>query len=734
MASTVDKLLHVDEDLRIKEELVGLHAINPFIAHCSSARGIMLSSHFSQSVVLDNGEEKIIQTGLEKQFGENTFSKKAETDLRIIKIIDRYNSIDYDGINAVVEKLFIVENLETGEIDCIEIPYYHSLHQYFGFKYKIDPNMMEELKPGSILPKGTILADSPSVTENSGYKFGVNGNLCLINLPETTEDGVVISKSFADRLAYTIFEKRVVEFGSDSYPLNIYGDENNYKPFPDIGEYVNDESVIMVLREYNERLSPALTSVNDVKNFDPLFDKAMYVKSPGQSKYVNGKPVNYGRVVDIKAYSINKPKKEVYTGTADCIKKYVVGLKKYYNDILAVYNHLTTDKFRNKPTKKDIPLSENFRRLIIEAMSIANPNNDTIEYKFKNEKLNLYRIEFTIEYTCVPTVGAKLSNLHGAKGVIVQIRDDKDMPYSKDGRYVADLIMDPGSVVSRLNVSRVYEQYFNASSRVVRNMVRDIIGDSYLNYFEVTYNGNDAGLDKKKITKDFADRVNRAFEVVLDYLKIFDNEQYYGYCKVTSFEEKFNIIWECVTKEVYVLYRVSDKKPAYTIAKELSVSPFAPPQQPIMVKIDGEFKDTKENILIAPEYNILLSKIANSAISTSSSKLNHYGLPISVTNTNKYRKPYKESALKNLSETENRLFMSYAGRKAVAELKDRAVSLNTHEAIYRNILNADVPTNIDDVVDRNTVDYTGDAAMELVNNILNCAGTSIDYVDGKGDE
>lgn len=424
----LSKLLEKDEDLRITEELISIHAINPFINHCSSARGVMLSSHFSQSLTLNNGEERIIQTGLEKQFGDNTFSKKAEEDMRVIKVIDRYKSIDYNGVDKVVEKLVIVENLETGEIDYIDIPYCNKMHQYFGFKYKVDEDLVNTLRPNDILPKNTVLADSPSVGENKGYKYGLNGNLCLINLPEATEDGIIISRSFAEKLNYSIFETRVVEFGSNSFPLNIYGDENNYKPFPEIGELVNEDSIIMALREMvgnndtkvkskkpESFLAPALTSINDVKDFNPIFDKVVYAKAPGEDKVVNGYKVNYGRIVDIKAYGSPRSKKLPYSGTSDIVNKYINGLRSFYQDILNVYESLSTYKFRTNNKERTIKLSEKFHRLIIEAYSIVNPDNDNIIYKARNELLDTYRIEFTIEYVCGVTVGHKISDANGCR-------------------------------------------------------------------------------------------------------------------------------------------------------------------------------------------------------------------------------------------------------------------------------------------------------------------------------
>ena len=75
------KVFEVDPDMKIKEELVSLHALNPFIPNVSSARSYMFTAHLSQALVIENGEDKIIQSGLETQLAENTFSKKFENDV-----------------------------------------------------------------------------------------------------------------------------------------------------------------------------------------------------------------------------------------------------------------------------------------------------------------------------------------------------------------------------------------------------------------------------------------------------------------------------------------------------------------------------------------------------------------------------------------------------------------------------------------------------------------------------
>ena len=50
----------------------------------------------------------------------------------------------------------------------------------------------------------------------------------------------------------------------------------------------------------------------------------------------------------------------------------------------------------------------------------------------------------------------KLTNRHGAKGVVTQIIPDNQMPVLPDGRHV-DLCLNPMSVISRMNMGQLME-------------------------------------------------------------------------------------------------------------------------------------------------------------------------------------------------------------------------------------------------------------------------------------
>ena len=704
------KIFNVDPKLKLKEEMISFHSLNPFIDTVSSSRGYMMSAHYAQSLTIKHGDEKIIQTGLEKQFGDNTFSKKAETDIRIIKSIKRYNGIDINSVSQCVETLLIVENLENNELDFISIPYYHKLHPYFGFKYVKNEELLNKLRTNDIVPKDTVFADTPAVDKNKGYKYGVNANVALINLPETTEDGIIISDRLQQKMAHDVFETRIVEFGSKSFPLNIYGDENNYKSFPEIGDLINDDSVVMVLRDYDQELAPALLSKKDVREYDPIFDKAFYVKGPGEIKTVYGEQVTYGEIVDIKVYTSQKYEKDLYTGVDANIAKYAISLKRFYQEIIDTYEELRLDHYK-RYGNYEIPISEQLHKLIVDAYAVANPSKHKITYSSKNEELDSVRIEFTIAYhSIVPVKASKISDSHGSKGVIVQIKSLDQMPftYVNGEKVIADVVMDPSSVVSRMNPGRIYEQYFNAISRKTQYEIRKV-----MNY------------PNTKFTKD---EINAGWNILLGLLEIIGTEQYVGYKEVKDDKVKRDILEECLTKEVFILYKISTEKRPYQVVTDVQGTIYEPEIQPVHIpQADGSVKVTHENIIIAPIYTILLFKTGENYLSVAGSKLNHFGMPIGVTGATRNYIPWRASPTRILSETGSRLISAYTNRYVLAELKDRANSIPSHKAAYLNILEAEQPTNINKLIDRRVQPYGDDSSLELVNNIFNSAGLKIDY-------
>lgn len=412
------------EKLKLDPRLVGITAVNSTCNHNSASRNIMFTSqHFPQCTVMLHGEESIMQSGIERELGKHLFDKKLENDSKIISIIPRYRGgIDFNSVNHTVDAIVIFQDLKTNEISYLDLPYNSKLHKYFGFKFKWNTDILNRLSVNDVLPGGTVLATSPSVGTNGGYKYGVNMNMCLMSMNETAEDGVVISKSAAKKLTTEIFEKRTIEFGTESFLLNLYGTDEIYKPFPEIGERIHESGLICALRKFDDKLAPALTSIKDIQSFDNMFDEVTYVR-PGE-----------GTVVDIKVLHTPKAKKELYSNTDHMVSKYANAYLLYMQDILNVYNEILAENKRKYGTE-DVKVSPKLTRLLVDAMALTDSmdqySDKNIKKLYRNDPCDIYRIEITISFKISPfskneiidknnksnsgKIGLKLSDIHGLR-------------------------------------------------------------------------------------------------------------------------------------------------------------------------------------------------------------------------------------------------------------------------------------------------------------------------------
>lgn len=767
--SSTDVIIPVDPDLMIREELIGPHAVNYAVQHNSSARSYMYTAHQSQSVTLIDGDIPIVQTGSDKQLSKHTFGPMAEDDCVVLRVVQRYGGISDNYVHEITEKTYFTLKQELDEnnrivktLDIINVPLFHSgYHQNFGFSYVQDKEFLDSIKRGTKLPAGTRLAISPSVRDHGGYALGVNANMILCTHPDIAEDGVIISESLSKKMRYDVFETKAIEFGSQYLPLNLYGDENEYKPFPEIGEQINSDSVLMALRNFKDfganksgldedplDFSPALLSADDLRKFDPIMDKCYYVRGPGEDVDIgNGQTVKSGVVVDIVCYKNPKKNSELYYGMSKIPDKYARSYVKYYEDILEAYRSICEEleDIDYGYGKEKIRKSPQLHALIVRAGKIAHEENirhiksneallnlskrlkqvketstsnlpNKLGLSNRNEPLDTYRIEFTIRYTVTLGKGHKISDQSGGKGVVSEVRPDHLMPYNEYGR--ADIIMDSNSIISRMNMARPYQQEINGASRYCQLKLREMA-----NGVRDTYQLSD-------------DLVEQMFTYLMGLLGKFNTPQFDYYAQA-DMNQKREILNVCLNEEVYIMQQVSNPKRLYQIVKDIENSEYAPPRRPVHIPIledDGKtVKEfiTKDPILISPLYTILICKTADNMLYTSSPNLNNFMFPIPVTAANRDRLPYRNTPTKILSETEGRLYLYYGGREAIAELKDRANSVPTHKAMYENILNAPQPSNMEHAVDRTVTPFGEDSAIKLVKAIFKPMGFDYTYIKGQ---
>ena len=396
MVETYQDVIKQTTENQLHADLLSINGLQPFPGANSSSRAQMMSSHLSQRLNTKGAQTSYIQTGMERELGKYTFSVSMPCDGRIIKILDRYRkTIGESSIENNPLTLVIYEDVETNEVGVIELPKYFSAHQYFGFAYEARKGIAK-LVVGNIINKGTIFLDSPAVDEQGNYNYGMEANMAFMSHPSVSEDGAMVRRGYLDKLKFKTFETRTVDFGSKKIPLNLYGDAKKFKAFPDIGDTIKDDGLLMMFRPYDPLLSPVEMSIYDLMEPDPAFDEAVYAAGPG------------GKIIDIRVFSDRGTHKTTPEGIDTQPNKYADSGRVFYNEIIEEWKRL--HRLRGQYLK----ITKEFHSLVIEAMINTDDGSQSkIEKIHRLVPLDDYRIQFVIEYETTPGIGFKITDLSG---------------------------------------------------------------------------------------------------------------------------------------------------------------------------------------------------------------------------------------------------------------------------------------------------------------------------------
>lgn len=693
-----------NEHNELRADLLSVCGLNPFPGTNSASRVQMFSNHLGQKLVTAGMSERYIQTGMEKEFGKYTLNIKMPVDGRVIKIIDRYRpTIGIDSIKENPHVVVIYEDENTKEIGIINLVKHCSFHQYLGFEYKASAGI-NMLTPNQFIPKDTVFYDSPGVTPDGGYAYGVNVNMAFMTHPSSSEDGIMICRDVLHKFKFKTYETRIIEYGSKRFPLNMYGTPEDYKPFPDIGDTVRADGLLGALRTHDKTLVVAEQSIYDLMEPNEIFDKMVFANGGG------------GKVVDITIQHDTNYNSTTPFGMEKQMEKYDKARRVFYSEILAEYRRLVASQGAT------LSVSYEFGRLIVEAYSIVGDNDSQRVAKlYRKAPLDDYRIEFTIEYEITPTDGFKLTGCHGDKGVICKVAEPEEMPVDQDGNR-ADAVMDPGATISRMNIGRLYEQYLNAASRDVKKKIYKFLGveKADKHYFAKV---------SSLFDNDRAEFI-KLYEYLIGYYKIVSPVMYDCFSALTA-EKKLEHLLS-LTRDVVELFIPTDNDPELIdMVLEIEKN-YKPTYGPVTyMGNSGKYVTTENNVMIGSVYLMLLEKIADVWSSISSGKLQHFGILSQLTKSDKYSQPTRNNAVKALGEAEVKIVVGYTEPVVSAELMDRNNNPDTHKRMVKEIMQNASPTNIPVLNDRIVHPYGGCKTTGLVKHIAMCAGWKYKYTSKK---
>jgi len=656
--------------------LLGVLALGSFVRCDSASRLAMYCSHIGQSLVVEGATIKRQFTGVEREYGKNVHDIRMPCDAIIIKVVRKYpKNLDENQVGENPLTAIVYENAETREIGVLYLPRHHCIHQYFGFNYVYNPEVIRELVPGRAIAKDTVIATSPSITPSGDYKFGLEAQVALMSLPAVIEDGVIVSESFCKRMTTKGYGIRTVSLGKAGIPVNVHGDKKRYKIFPDIGERVDASGLLFATRSHDSETALCLMSRKALNRVD-FFDKTVYA-------------VPHAKIIDIIVYKGNRDRSILPNGVDEQCRHYYRRSLAFHKAIVEEYNRLKADG--------GVAITPEFDQLVVNSLAIIanSTGNNSVTPTYGRAPIDEWMVQIVFEYDVVPTIGFKITGMHGDKGVIVKIMKDEDMPIDAAGNR-AEVIMDADSTIKRMNIGRLYEIYINASGREVSRAIRKMI--------------------ETRSEEGYA----RAWDYLLDFYGTVSPPMLEATLQ-SGINRKMHV--DNVARNGVYLYVPTDNPVDYDDVIQELEQKYPAIYGPVTYRGDsGRLVTTKSPFVIGGLYILLLEKIGNTWAGVASAKLQHFGIPAKLTNADKYSGPGRQQPVRFIGESEGRLISAMCEGDTTAEILDQTNNPLAHRYIVNNILRAKKPTDIEEVIDRNLIPRGNGRILTLIRHVMECGG------------
>lgn len=646
--------------------------LNPMPDHVSAQRGKMFSDHISQWQVLKGCEFPYVFTGYEKQIGSYEVSTTdRDTDVTIVRNILKFN-VD-NGVNPLTYYPTTTVIYQTVDANN-EVKFgYFNINNFTarsdGYGYPNVKINYSNIDQNTFIPKEEKLVTSPCHKGNK-YCYGTNLRVAYMSLPHVTEDAFLISRTAANKCGTTGIEQVTINIKIDQIPVNLYGnEEGEYKFFPDVGEYVNDDGIICALRRPTAESFIYDTAAENLSIVQPLHDAVYY--APRGAKIVD---------VDVVINSAVYQSQAIF---AQC-EKYRDQLDKYYRQIYDTYQDIK-HHFGAKA------LTFDFNGLIAAAYNRLRVDNQPLEDvpgggrrkvkpRIKKEVVEYISLTITYMYDRELQCGYKIAGRYGNKGVVSIVMPDEMMPVDENGLR-ADIVVDPISVFNRMNPAQWYEQFFNRGSELIIQRVKDIITtthDYQQAYDLIVSYCTDINENYGNKIRHMTDTPEKQREFIDDclndgiYLNIVPFQKGIDQNKVMELIKKYNIYKSNVTFGVY------DE--------------------------NGEVKwvTTKKPVMIGYEYWMMLYKMPH-AHGSGISHVNQYRTPVKGSKTAMEQYPINQTPFR-LGEDEVRNLVMVAGANTAAKiLCEYANSPEAVNDLAGHLLNDDKPGTLKRI-DNMTVD------------------------------
>lgn len=481
-------------DISPKQIVSVAAALIPFLEHDDANRALMGSNMQRQAVPLLKAEKPLVGTGIEKIVAIDSgvtiiakrggIVKKADSSRIIIKVNDNELKENDNGVDIYNLTKFTRSNHNT----CI--------------------NQKPIVKTDEIIEKNDIIADGHA-TDLGELALGKNLLTAFMSWNGYNfEDSIIISENVVKKnkfLSIHIEEliciARDLKLGSEEITADIPNINN------DSLLNLDDSGIIYIGAEVNTgdiligKVTPKgeLQLTPEEKLLQAIFgEKASDVKDTSLRVPSGIK----GTVIDIQIFTREGIKKD--KRTIDIENETLNKTKKNINDELKILKeNIKTTIINILLREKEYECEKiNLENLTLENILNIKTDNANINNKIKtynkilSKTINEYNLKLKIKENKLkqgddlpPGIlkivkvsiamkrqiqpGDKISGRHGNKGVVSTIIPTEDMPYLPNGETI-DIILNPLSVPSRMNVGQVLETHLGWAAGELGNKIKKI--------------------------------------------------------------------------------------------------------------------------------------------------------------------------------------------------------------------------------------------------------------------
>lgn len=687
---------------------VGLPADNAFIGSTSAARVLMVSKQRPQTIELINPDISSIQSGLEKDLHRHTMKIDMPCDAEILEVIPISPTNPW-------RTTVLYKDVNTGELGHLDIRQYYTGDGKYGFMYKPTEHF-KGLTVQSFVEAGTPLMEAPSSFHEGELNYGVELNTCIGSFPETAEDGIKISRSAINRMAFHKIDKRTltVEYGEEA--IDTYDDGGIIKVVPEPGMTVRPDGVLMATRSINDPISILLshTSHLGVVNHDT-----------DEVYQVHGDEDGGGIVTDLWVLKSNIQSHTQHNPQLDMLANLCYT---YQLAVLAAYR-----KFRYATTglKMETEAYITDMKLIAENAKYA---KESLNLTVNKTKLNPYHIEIVVSKRTIANLAAKVSDRFSAKGVIVDIEEDENMPVDQYG-VRADIVVSKEAGSNRNIVGRDHAMVVTNCLQSCTSMLRHMSGIPVTGYQSVL----------RAVRNLASDVVEAMLNLLHEVYTLINRDQATALLKYRNDTNEMSMLLaDCIHRGVVVGLPLdvvaagnnltSDHAVpvgAMSITEALLSSKFYRVPKPVSyVDPYGKRTMTVHPLQIAPVYYALLDKLGQDPSATYTTYRQARGL---VSVTSKHRKhtyPISTSNVKVVGNDEAIVLAAQVGPVAMAKFI-RNLASPKYNAIY---VEKALSSGKLHPVDEESAPSVGDIpGLAMVNHVFLAAGIELYYESGDTD-